>query len=59
MDDPSNPDTHGCYKCLLDPDEPSLLREMETLVLLRRALKVILEEGYPNRVSHFAQKLSR
>ncbi|KAG5303472.1 meiosis specific protein Hop1 [Histoplasma capsulatum G186AR] len=31
---------------------------MRTLVLLRRALLVIIEEGYPNRVRDFAQKLN-
>lgn len=31
---------------------------MDTLVLLRRALKIISEEGYPLRVKDFAQKLS-
>ncbi|KAL1956286.1 hypothetical protein VTO42DRAFT_7459 [Malbranchea cinnamomea] len=55
--DPSIPEPHACYKCLLEPRETTLLREMDTLVLLRRALRVIIEEGYPNHVRDFAQKL--
>ncbi|PGG99064.1 hypothetical protein AJ79_08698 [Helicocarpus griseus UAMH5409] len=56
--DPAIPDTHACYKCLLEPQEKHLLEDMRTLVLLRRALRVIIEEGYPNRVRDFAQKLN-
>ncbi|PGH02712.1 hypothetical protein AJ80_08809 [Polytolypa hystricis UAMH7299] len=55
--DPKIPDVHACYKCLLEPDEMSLLHEMDTLVLLRRALKIIIEEGYQNRLKEFANKL--
>ena len=55
--DPSIPDTHSCYKCLLEANEAPLLREMGTLVLLRRALRIIIEEGYPNRIRDFSQKL--
>ncbi|WEW60661.1 hypothetical protein PRK78_006148 [Emydomyces testavorans] len=57
LQDPRLPDTHACYRCLLEPGEKELLREMSTLVLLRRALKVIMEEGYPNRTKVFAEKL--
>lgn len=57
--DPNIPDTHVCYKCLLEPNEAPLLREMGTLVLLRRALRVIMEEGYPNRTRDFSQKLRK
>ncbi|KAK2757653.1 DNA binding protein [Arachnomyces sp. PD_36] len=56
-DDPKIPDTHVCYKCLLEPNEAPLLCEMGTLVLLRRALRVIIEEGYPHRIRDFSQKL--
>lgn len=58
-DDPRLPDTHACYQCLLEPDERQLLREMHTLVLLRRALKIILDEGFPNKTSTFTQKLRK
>ncbi|KAJ9401058.1 hypothetical protein DTO282F9_2006 [Paecilomyces variotii] len=51
------PEIHACYRCLLEPSEPSLLRELNTLVLLRRALKIIMEDGYPHRISAFSQKL--
>lgn len=51
------PDSHACYQCLLEPDETQLLREMHTLVLLRRALKIILDEGFPSKTSIFTQKL--
>ncbi|KAK2739734.1 DNA binding protein [Onygenales sp. PD_40] len=55
--DPAIPDTHVCYKCLLEPSEKKLLQDMRTLVLLRRAIAVIIDQGYPNRVKDFAQKL--
>ncbi|OJD23228.1 hypothetical protein ACJ73_05419 [Blastomyces percursus] len=56
--DPAIPETHACYKCLLEPHEMHLVQDMRTLVMLRRALRVIIEEGYPNRVRDFAQKLN-
>ncbi|KAL1859932.1 hypothetical protein Plec18170_001879 [Paecilomyces lecythidis] len=55
--DPRLPETHACYRCLLEPSEPSLIPELNTLVLLRRALKIIMEDGYPHRISVFSQKL--
>ncbi|KAG2418035.1 hypothetical protein HFD88_001135 [Aspergillus terreus] len=55
--DPRIPETHACYQCLLEPNEPHLLSEMTTLVLLRRALKIIVDEGYPKKTSLFTQKL--
>ncbi|EAW06931.1 putative meiosis specific protein Hop1 [Aspergillus clavatus NRRL 1] len=55
--DPRIPDIHACYQCLLEPKEIQLLCEMNSLVLLRRALKIIIEEGYPSRTSLFTQKL--
>ncbi|KAF3490534.1 uncharacterized protein GIQ15_00051 [Arthroderma uncinatum] len=51
------PTTHACYKCLLGPDESKISRQIETLVLLRQALKIIIEKGYPLRVKDFSQKL--
>ncbi|EEH09193.1 conserved hypothetical protein [Histoplasma capsulatum G186AR] len=56
--DPAIAETQACYKCLLEPQERDLVQDMRTLVLLRRALLVIIEEGYPNRVRDFAQKLN-
>ncbi|KAL2009742.1 hypothetical protein VTN00DRAFT_5549 [Thermoascus crustaceus] len=55
--DPRLPNTHACYRCLLEPNETHLLRELNTLVLLRRALEIIIQEGYPNKISLFSQKL--
>ncbi|KAK2826886.1 hypothetical protein FQN49_007357 [Arthroderma sp. PD_2] len=51
------PTTHACYKCLLGPDESKISRQIETLVLLRQALRIIIEEGYPLRIRDFSQKL--
>ncbi|KAE8339212.1 hypothetical protein BDV24DRAFT_136467 [Aspergillus arachidicola] len=51
------PDVHACYKCLLGPSDTQLLQEMNSLVLLRKALNVILNEGFPNKTSEFTQKL--
>ncbi|KAH8435334.1 putative meiosis specific protein Hop1 [Aspergillus melleus] len=51
------PDVHTCYQCLLEQDEPAVLRDMGSLVLLRRAVRIILNEGFPNRTSEFMQKL--
>ena len=47
----------ACYQCLLEPGEVELLQEMTTLVLLRRAVTIILTEGYPGTVTLFTQKL--
>ncbi|PYI11599.1 meiosis specific protein Hop1 [Aspergillus sclerotiicarbonarius CBS 121057] len=55
--DPRVPDVHACYQCLLGPDESQLLREMNSLVLIRRAVRTILDEGYPSRTSLFTQRL--
>ncbi|TQB76114.1 DNA binding protein [Monascus purpureus] len=41
-------------QCGWDGEEPAM---MTTLVLLRRALVIILDEGYPSTVSAFTQKL--
>ncbi|KAF4225365.1 hypothetical protein CNMCM6805_008610 [Aspergillus fumigatiaffinis] len=56
-DDPRIPDVHTCYQCLLAPNEVRLLSEMTSLVLLRRALRIIMDEGYPSHTSLFTQKL--
>lgn len=53
------PDIHACYQCLLGQGETELLGEMHTLVLLRRALSIILTEGFQNRIPVFAQKLRK
>ncbi|KAB8079477.1 meiosis specific protein Hop1 [Aspergillus leporis] len=55
--DPRAPSIHACYRCLLEPDETQLLQEMNSLVLLRRALRIILDEGFPNKIGDFTQKL--
>ncbi|KAI1940353.1 hypothetical protein LOY94_004878 [Ophidiomyces ophidiicola] len=51
------PDKHACYKCLLLPDEKEILDELNSLVLLRRAMHIILNEGYQNSTKAFAEKL--
>lgn len=51
------PVTHACYACLLGSDESKVFRQIETLVLLRQALKIIIEDGYPLRIKEFAQRL--
>ncbi|KAK2744023.1 DNA binding protein [Myotisia sp. PD_48] len=51
------PATHACYKCLLEPEEFSIMKQMYTLVLLRKAIKIINDEGYPNQIKDFAQKM--
>lgn len=53
------PVTHACYTCLLGSDESKVFRQIETLVLLRQALKIIIEDGYPLRVKEFAQRLRK
>ncbi|KAL5355156.1 HORMA domain-containing protein [Aspergillus floccosus] len=55
--DPRIPNIHICYQCLLEPNESHLLSEMTALVLLRRALKIIVDEGFPKKTSLFTQKL--
>ncbi|EFW21323.1 conserved hypothetical protein [Coccidioides posadasii str. Silveira] len=57
IQDPKLPNTHACYKCLLGDAEGKILQEMNTLVLLRRALNIIIEEGYPRGTKAFAEKL--
>lgn len=37
----------------------NILREVNTVVLLRRALRVIMDEGYPNKTSTFTDKLRK
>lgn len=59
LDDQKVPDTHVCYQCLLEPDEMNILREVNTIVMLRRALKIIMDEGFPNKTSTFTQKLRK
>ncbi|KAL2814837.1 HORMA domain-containing protein [Aspergillus cavernicola] len=51
------PDVHACYQCLLEPNESQAFDEMEDLVLTRRALRVIVDEGFPSYTSVFAEKL--
>ncbi|KAL1964046.1 hypothetical protein VTN77DRAFT_7592 [Rasamsonia byssochlamydoides] len=55
--DQNIPNTHACYRCLLEPSEKAVLQEVTSIVLMRRALNIIETEGYPNKVSDFAEKL--
>lgn len=56
MGDENIPEIHTCYRCLLEPGETNILREMDTLALLRRALDVIMQDGYSN-LREFSKKL--
>ncbi|OJJ49137.1 hypothetical protein ASPZODRAFT_61443 [Penicilliopsis zonata CBS 506.65] len=51
------PDIHACYKCLLLPNEPRVLRSIQDLVPLRRALLVILDDGYPLKIGDLGEKI--
>jgi meiosis-specific protein HOP1 len=57
--DPNMPSEHCCYRCLLEPNDKNLLKEMETTVLMRRALNIISEEGYPNKAATLAEKMRK
>ncbi|KKK13584.1 hypothetical protein AOCH_002751 [Aspergillus ochraceoroseus] len=56
VQDPRIPDVHACYRCLLEQNESSILHEVKKLTLVRRTLRVILEEGYPCRTALFSEK---
>ncbi|KAL4912543.1 HORMA domain-containing protein [Aspergillus aurantiobrunneus] len=51
------PEVHACYRCLLEPNESQLLNGMNNIVLARRALKIILDEGAPSSTSVFADRI--
>ncbi|KAL2809897.1 HORMA domain-containing protein [Aspergillus granulosus] len=53
----SVPDVFSCYTCLLGPDEEGILNELKDIMIARRALRIILDDGYPVRTSALTEKL--
>ncbi|KAL4942669.1 hypothetical protein BDV06DRAFT_235265 [Aspergillus oleicola] len=51
------PEVHACYKCLLETNESKILEGMNNIVLSRRALDVVLNEGVPNSTAIFSEKM--
>ncbi|KAL5337908.1 HORMA domain-containing protein [Aspergillus crustosus] len=51
------PDVHACYECLLQPVEEQAFIKLGEIVLARRALKIIMEEGFPSSHGVFGEKL--
>ncbi|KAL4867754.1 hypothetical protein BDV12DRAFT_170783, partial [Aspergillus spectabilis] len=51
------PEVHTCYECLLQPDEDEIFVELGEIVHARRALNIILEEGFPSSRGLFGEKL--
>ncbi|KAL2840559.1 HORMA domain-containing protein [Aspergillus pseudoustus] len=51
------PDVHACYRCLLGPDEEGIFDELKDIMISRRALRIILAEGYPVKTSTLTEKL--
>ncbi|KAL3475470.1 HORMA domain-containing protein [Aspergillus californicus] len=54
---PKVADVHACYECLLEPNASQKISKMKELVLTRKVLRVIFDEGYPNYTSSFAEKI--
>ncbi|RDW65864.1 putative meiosis specific protein Hop1 [Aspergillus mulundensis] len=50
-------DVHACYRCLLEPNESKVLESMNNVVLSRRAMNLIADEGIPTSSQVFGQKL--
>lgn len=59
--DPNMPNIHACYRCLLEPEptEKRALQDLTSIVKMRRALNIIVEDGYPTKAADFAQKLRK
>ncbi|KAJ0425172.1 HORMA domain-containing protein [Aspergillus carlsbadensis] len=53
----SVPDIHACYKCLLGPDEKRTFDQVKEIMVARRALRIILDDGYPVKTSTLTEKL--
>ncbi|KAL2841808.1 HORMA domain-containing protein [Aspergillus pseudodeflectus] len=53
----SVPDIHACYKCLLGPDEARIFDRVKEIMVARRALRIILDDGYPVKTSTLTEKL--
>ncbi|KAL6233160.1 hypothetical protein BDW75DRAFT_252170 [Aspergillus navahoensis] len=50
-------DVHACYRCLLEPSESKVLESLNNVVLARRALTLILDEGIPSSNMAFGEKI--
>ncbi|KAL3492382.1 HORMA domain-containing protein [Aspergillus germanicus] len=53
----SVPDVHACYECLLGPDEERIFDQLKEIMVARRALRIILDDGYPVKTSTLTEKL--
>ncbi|KAL4994987.1 HORMA domain-containing protein [Aspergillus recurvatus] len=50
-------DVHACYRCLLEPSESKVLESLNNVVLARRALTLISDEGIPSSNMAFGEKI--
>ncbi|KAL4776521.1 HORMA domain-containing protein [Aspergillus nidulans var. acristatus] len=50
-------DVHACYRCLLEPSESKILESLNNVVLARRALTLISDEGIPSSNMTFGEKI--
>ncbi|EAA62676.1 hypothetical protein AN5516.2 [Aspergillus nidulans FGSC A4] len=50
-------DVHACYRCLLEPSETKILESLNNVVLARRALTLISDEGIPSSNMTFGEKI--
>ncbi|KAL4779308.1 HORMA domain-containing protein [Aspergillus varians] len=50
------PDVHACYRCLLEPDEAHLFSSLNNIVVARRLLSVILNEGHSSSTAVLCEK---
>ncbi|KAL4985488.1 HORMA domain-containing protein [Aspergillus falconensis] len=48
---------HACYRCLLEPSESKVLESLNNVVLARRALTLISDEGIPSSNMTFGEKI--
>ncbi|KAH0544383.1 hypothetical protein FGG08_001524 [Glutinoglossum americanum] len=57
--DPRIPNPHACYSCLLGGTEIQILEELRQDCIVRRALKLICENGYPTSDKRFSEILGK
>ena len=50
---------HACYRCLLEPSESKILESLNNVVLARRALTLISDEGIPSSNMTFGEKIRK
>ncbi|KAL3456311.1 HORMA domain-containing protein [Aspergillus heterothallicus] len=53
----SVPDVYACYKCLLGPEEEGVFDELKDIMVSRRALRIVLDEGYPVKTSSLTERI--